>query len=132
MFFSQSQCYKNETISPYFGQNMLKKYVLKHEITGKGTTFFLYYQIKLEKNYTFFTFFCLHAIKHAYPPIKSIRRSTASQSKDRGVSGTPGITGIIVFPPVLFVFELPKITPPLMDDATVLTVPLATLVSVAE
>lgn len=111
---------------------MLKKYVLKHEIAGKGTTFFLYYQIKYEKNYTFFTIFRLYAIKHAYPPSKSTRRSPESQSKERGVSGTPGITGIIVFPPVLFVFELPKITPPFIEDATVLTVPLATFVSVAE
>ena len=49
-----------------------------------------------------------------------------------GVSGTPGITGMIVVPPPVFVSELPKSTPPFKDDATVLTIPFAMFIGAVE
>ena len=49
-----------------------------------------------------------------------------------GVSGTPGTTGIMVFPASSPVFSVPSKEPDLMEDAIVLIDPLETTIGAVE
>jgi hypothetical protein len=51
---------------------------------------------------------------------------------ESGVSGTPGMTGVIVVLPLVFVFDPPKSAPTFIDDAVVLTTPFATFIGAVE
>ena len=67
-----------------------------------------------------------------YSVLNNPKNAITSHPVESGVSGTPGITGIIVVPPSLFVFELPKRTPPVTEDAAVLTTPFAIFIGAVE
>ena len=67
-----------------------------------------------------------------YNILSNPKNAITSHPVESGVSGTPGITGVIVVPPPLFVVDPPKSTPPLTDDAAVLITPFAICIGAVE
>lgn len=65
----------------------------------------------------------------AYPAHRRSKNTATSQPSPIGVSGTPGITGVLScvvgIYPSLELFALPSSTPPFRELAIVLIVPLA-------